>query len=336
LNLEISGSGQTGDAVVVLGPHRSGTSALTKILNLLGVHLGERGRLVGPVRRDNDKGFFENVRIMSVNDALLQAWGGEWHDPPVLAEGWHHDARVEELRSRAREILAEDFAGAELWGFKDPRSCLTLPFWRELIGSAAYVICHRNALEVARSLEERNGIPIGLGLELWGHHMASAILSTAGERRILLGYDELFVERRSVIEELARFVGRERAVEDPRLLEQIDGWLEPGLRHHWARDDRSLPTRHATPELLRLHALVSLALRERSTDASLRGEASDGPLSAALEQSAAAFEAVWLARARRRQECPAVSRALRRTMAKARRRTTRTRRRLLAAAEQLR
>ena len=96
--------GGNGRVILVLGPHRTGTSATTRILNLLGVVLGRDDQLIGPLPGVNDKGFFENRPLMRFNEALLNQLGGAWMEPPVLDAGWENDAALDTLRPRARAL----------------------------------------------------------------------------------------------------------------------------------------------------------------------------------------------------------------------------------------
>jgi len=63
--------------VVVLGMHRSGTSAITRGLQVMGVNLGNQ--LMPPVAGNNEKGFFEDTAVSSINSELLGAMGQDWH-----------------------------------------------------------------------------------------------------------------------------------------------------------------------------------------------------------------------------------------------------------------
>src|SRR5437899_1224414 len=113
--------------ICVLGMHRSGTSVLARVINLLGVHLGPAERLM-KASPWNPRGFWEHEGIVNINDEVLSRIGGTWDCPPVFTAGWHESRDLDDLRDRAWRLIAEDFAGAPLWGWKDPRACLTLPF----------------------------------------------------------------------------------------------------------------------------------------------------------------------------------------------------------------
>src|SRR4029453_4502858 len=117
--------------VCVLGMHRSGTSLITRMLNVLGVYLGPNERLMKP-QEDNPRGYWEHQLITDLNDAILARLGGSWHEPPTFSPDWGRAAGLADLRRKAQAVIHEDFATAECWGWKDPRTCLTLPFWQRL------------------------------------------------------------------------------------------------------------------------------------------------------------------------------------------------------------
>lgn len=75
-------------------------------------------------------------------------------------------SEFDELRERARIMLAEKFGAARLWGWKDPRTTVTLPFWKELVPDAKYVICLRNPADAVSSIQRRPGV--NLPVEVWG------------------------------------------------------------------------------------------------------------------------------------------------------------------------
>src|SRR5512140_300208 len=143
--------------VIVLGMHRSGTSALTRCLNFLGLTLGREDHLI-PAGQDNPRGFWENAQLSKFNEEILVALGGTWFTPPYLHGRWQSRPQLGELKARARELLAGEGLGEPMACWKDPRSCLLLPFWLELLPQRpAIVFIHRDPLEIWRSLQKRNG-----------------------------------------------------------------------------------------------------------------------------------------------------------------------------------
>jgi hypothetical protein len=107
--------------------HRSGTSLVTRIVNLLGVHLGSDTNLI-EANPANAKGFWEHQLIVDLNDDLLRKLGGRPYEPPKLEAGWENASTLEIFEQQAHAIIQSDFSNVRMWGWKDPRTCLTLPF----------------------------------------------------------------------------------------------------------------------------------------------------------------------------------------------------------------
>ncbi len=216
--------------VCVLGMHRSGTSVATRLMNLLGFDLGSEEHLLGP-RPDNPKGFWEYAPILELNDEILRRLGGNWREPPPLPPGWETSDDFADLRQKARDLVAHTFRSAD-WGWKDPRTCLTLPFWRRILPPIHYVICMRSPAEVAASLEQREGLPMEQSIRLWQIYTAAAIEHTAGLPRHFIFYEGVIDSPCEEVSRLARFLGRSEALAQPDIRAAIDDFLEPELHRH--------------------------------------------------------------------------------------------------------
>src|SRR5262245_28438813 len=119
--------------------HRSGTSLAARALNLLGVDLGSEAGLARPGPIENPKGFWERKAIKELNEELLASFGGSWSEPPDLEPGWEHSPALAAFRDQAKALLEEEFASSELYGWKDPRSSILLPFWKLLVPDLSYL-----------------------------------------------------------------------------------------------------------------------------------------------------------------------------------------------------
>jgi hypothetical protein len=234
----------TPTAVCVLGSSRAGTSLTTRVLNLIGVYLGpeeellngelrqlagEGGEVLAGARDANPNGFWEHYRIMRLNERILRAHGGSWRDPPSLPPGWERSSELDAEREEARALIAESFGGQRLWGWKDPRNSLTLPFWRQLLPDLLYVVCLRNPLDVAVSLQRRDGMSLEQGFALWLAYIASALVNTSGRPRILVPYESHFEAPEDLAARLARFVGRREAIDDPDVRARLAGAVDEKL-----------------------------------------------------------------------------------------------------------
>ena len=273
-------------AIFVLGMARTGTSVTTRILNLYGADVGPEPKLMGPNADVNAKGFYEHFPLMQINVELLQRLGGSWRDLPDLTPGWELDPGLDDLRDQARRLIADDFAEARLWVFKDPRTSLTLPFWRPLLGQTRFVICFRNPLEVAESLARRDGLSLEQSVALWEQYTASAIAHTAGARRVFVGYGEYFDGRDQALTAVARLADTSASTESPELRAPVRLWLDAEMRHH-RRTHRELVTEPAIgARAAKLFLLLELASRSRGREPGLAGARGGGPVSDALDEIA--------------------------------------------------
>jgi hypothetical protein len=148
--------------VIILGMHRSGTSMVSGVLNHLGVDLGKDypGKQLS-----NPLGHFEDGDFLILNETILQETGGDWRNPPpgeaILARKESFQTQIQELiKARSEKNYKR------LWGWKDPRTSLTIIHYLPYLKNPHFVWCQRNPQEIARSLNNRNGMEIDEGLIL--------------------------------------------------------------------------------------------------------------------------------------------------------------------------
>jgi hypothetical protein len=218
---------------------RTGTSVVARILDLLGVYLGSDDDLLAP-NPENPSGFWEHREIIALNEELLARFGGTWYAPPELPRGWEFDPSIRDLRERGQELIRSKFAGRPRWGWKDPRTCLTLPFWQSLVDPMRYLLCVRSPVETARSLEamwwvqRRLSAPFEQGVQLWLTYTTRALEHTRDRRRLLLFYEDMIADSRREASRLASFVGSADALESSDIERAIDEFVQPDLRHQVA------------------------------------------------------------------------------------------------------
>jgi GT2 family glycosyltransferase/glycosyltransferase involved in cell wall biosynthesis len=191
-------------AVCIAGAHRSGTSMLTRLLHVCGLYLGPENDLMPP-QADNPEGFWEHSGFVELNEELLNELGGAWDLPPKADENFKH-ARLDPLRTKA-QLLVEGFDSASVWGWKDPRNSLTLPFWQDLLPGLKTLIVVRNPLEVAHSMRERNGTSYSFGLRLWEIYNQRLIEATKQRERLVTHYDLFFKNTEAELQRIAKFIG---------------------------------------------------------------------------------------------------------------------------------
>jgi hypothetical protein len=190
--------------VVVLGMHRSGTSLATELAALLGLDVG-RGPVV-PATEGNPRGHWESAVLRDVNDDLLARLGGNWAGPPALANGWERDTALDGVRGDAGRAFAAVYGSGGPWVWKDPRNCVTLPFWeRALDMRPPVLLVHRNPLAVADSLRERDELSRPVSLALWERYVRDSLHNARGHRVLSASSDE-------IVEDPAGWLARVRDV----------------------------------------------------------------------------------------------------------------------------
>jgi hypothetical protein len=254
--------------VCVLGMHRSGTSLTARILNLIGVDLGPEERMLPGLAHDNPTGFWEQERITALNEHIFGAFGTDWWRPPPMLPGWEKAPELEPLRDEARRVLSELFARDGLWGFKDPRLSLTLPFWRALIPEMWCVVCLRNPLDVAASLKARdpNTFPLGDSIDLWLRYTAAALELTASDRRTLLFYEDWFDQPAAEVSRLARFLCRDPDAVPKQVRAEIESFVDDELRHHATPPEDLAATASVAPEVTGAYLMLKAAVKGCDSD----------------------------------------------------------------------
>ena len=222
-------------AILVLGMHRSGTSAVTGALRLCGVELGSELMQPGP---DNPKGFWEHAGVVAIHDRLLAALGRAWNDPRPLPAGWLQSEAAKTAGKDLERLLRLEFSGSPLWAVKDPRMCRLLPLWwpilRRMKVEPAALFVLRHPREVADSLVARNNWPPGLSRLLWIEHLLDAQAATDGVPRVVLPYESLLQGPEAALggafEQLG--IAMPACTQAQRLA--LDQFVSKGDRHHVA------------------------------------------------------------------------------------------------------
>ena len=206
-------------ALLVLGVHRSGTSAITRILNLLGARLPRN--LMPPLWGVNERGFWESKEVMELNEEALEAAGSAWDDILPMSRGWFDTSTAQRCRSRIEELLEAHFADASLFVVKDPRLCLLMPLWRRALdtfGAETRVIhIFGNPAKVAASLEKRDGFGADKSSLLWLRYTLAAERDTRGWPRSFVSFNGLLRDWEKAVCKLSADLG----IEWPRAISSV-------------------------------------------------------------------------------------------------------------------
>jgi glycosyltransferase involved in cell wall biosynthesis len=170
--------------VVVLGMHRSGTSALTQLLGRIGLALPAT---MMPASSDNPEGYFESLPIARFNKRLLQSAGTHWRDYAPVPAAWFADSAREADVEEAISLIRTEFRDAPSFVLKDPCLCRLMPLWSRAFGVLAVrwsaVLVIRRPSEVSKSLAARMSDTLATGASvtsaaksslMWLRHLLDA------------------------------------------------------------------------------------------------------------------------------------------------------------------
>ncbi|PZQ32576.1 MAG: hypothetical protein DI562_03225 [Stenotrophomonas acidaminiphila] len=219
--------------ILVLGMHRSGTSALTGALQRLGVELGDD---LLPANKDNVRGFWESRAAMEIDEALLSKLSSRWDAVTELPEHWLDSPAARDGYGKAVSLLDSSFAAAALWAIKDPRMCRLAPLWLKAMHTVgvepAVVMIVRKPSEVVASLGERDGIPCGLASLLWLRHVLEAERHSRDVPRVIVTYDQLLSDSRAVFDRISVALDVAWPRSDQEAEADIESFLAREEKHH--------------------------------------------------------------------------------------------------------
>jgi hypothetical protein len=213
-------------AICITGAHRSGTSMLAHLLHRCGLYFGAQWEMMPP-QADNVEGFWENLAFVSLNEELLAMFNGSWDMPPQIPSIGTCSGEPMRLLQAKAETLLERFQEVPFWGWKDPRNCLTLPFWRYMIPDLRVVLIVRHPVEVAQSLNVRNGVSPAFALNLWRIYHQRVLSYLDPEDLIVARYDSFLIDP---LQEMNRIV---ESLQLPHTeIERAVEIISPGARNH--------------------------------------------------------------------------------------------------------
>lgn len=221
-------------ALLVLGMHRSGTSALTYMVGRLGADLPKA--LLPAIPENNELGFWEPMHLVALHDELLSSAGTSWYDFQAFPRKWYDTDSAKEYRDKIIQLLYEEFGNSDFFVVKDPRICRLVPLWVKVLqlfeAEPNFIIPLRNPLEVAYSLKKRDGIPIGQGTLMWLRHVLEAERFTRPYKRSFLVYTEILKNWQGTAERVAQDLKFDWPVSYSSAAPQIDNFILSGHKHY--------------------------------------------------------------------------------------------------------
>ena len=210
-------------AAVVVGMHRSGTSALTLLLGRLGMAMPLDPL---PPHPDNPKGYWESQAVMTLNDGVFGRLASSWFDTGPIDAGALSALAASE-RDGVIRVIGDSFPSGADFVLKDPRLCRLAPIWFSALESLKVdlrvILALRDPVEVAQSLQKRDGMDLEYGLALWFRNATEAEIHSRGHPRMAVTFETLLTQPQQAAGRLAAFIGKGHAAD-------INDVVDPALR----------------------------------------------------------------------------------------------------------
>jgi len=187
--------------IIVLGMGRSGTSMVAGILNKLGVNMGEKMLGKAP---SNPLGHFEDEDFYNLNKKILKSAEGSWRNPPT-----EKSILIKKDKFKKDIIALINKKGRKIWGWKDPRTSLTIQLYLPYLHNPYFIVCHRHAKAVAESLLKRDGMEIQEGIKLWEIYEKRIYIffkKFSKLKRLELYYENIIVEPQEAVKKISDFI----------------------------------------------------------------------------------------------------------------------------------
>jgi hypothetical protein len=244
-------------ALLVVGMHRSGTSAVTRVFNMLGADLPKD---LLPPSRGNELGHWEPADAIPLHDAMLQAAGSKWSSVFGVDPAWFDSAEAEPHCAAIKRFVEAQVGNSPLFVIKDPRMGVLVPLWRralaELRIEPLFVMPFRDHREVASSLQRRQDFfepaaawPLGRGQLMWLRYVLLAEQHTRDLPRTFVSFDALLGDWRAELERMSGQLGVSWPVGPDQASEAIGAFID---REHHRERSSDIPMERESPWLERV------------------------------------------------------------------------------------
>lgn len=212
--------------IIILGTHRSGASALTKVLQKCGVYLGT----TRPPESSSKKENFENLKLYNFNISMLAKYNFTWSDLV------HHIDFSNDDVERLKSLILEEFDGKGVFAIKEPTMIYLFPLYakalNELDIKINFLLLYRNPLEVAAALNLKDGFSKDKGVFIWTYNFLLAEKYSREYKRGLVRFDELVDYTSAVVFKIGKILDI-----DVEVSEKLDGYLQSRFKYRHLEDE---------------------------------------------------------------------------------------------------
>jgi hypothetical protein len=221
--------------VVVIGVHRSGTSMLAGILDKLGISMGPNVKANAQQAKHNALGYYEDNSFMDLNERILTRSNRGWADVPDPLKLGNACAS---FQGPALELIQARMAANEMWGWKDPRTCLTLPAYFGGLDKDHTLIVRmeRSKLAIVKSLlhrEARHGMNETLASNLVDSYGAHATVNTARfQKTVVFQYSDFMTASKITMSALVHTLNQCEYEPTSNQITDAIAHIRQDLNHH--------------------------------------------------------------------------------------------------------
>src|SRR6202166_3596026 len=219
-------------AILILGMHRSGTSAVSGVVCALGA---AAPNLLLPPDHANPRGYWEPWALVNAHAEMLVSAGSSWDDWRPLNADWYRSPLASIFHDRLRDILQTEYQDKPLFVVKDPRICRFLPFFmsvlEEMTVAPVAIFVFRHPIEVAFSLRRRNGFSIAKSIAIWLRHVLEAERHSRNIPRHFISYGNLLKDWRGELKRAGDTIGIAWPADPEISGAAIEKFLSMDLRH---------------------------------------------------------------------------------------------------------
>ncbi len=182
--------------ILVLGTHRSGTSLVTRLVNMMGAFFDAGTTSIG-FNDENPKGFWERRDVIAANDAILAHHGATWDKlatMPMVSSPTKKDLKSLDATITAMKNIVLELDAHRPWVMKDPRLCVTMPYWKPLLEVPVAIVMYRDPLEVAMSLKTRNHFALSHSMAIWEYSFAGIVNAVRDIPTVFISHTEVIAK----------------------------------------------------------------------------------------------------------------------------------------------
>ena len=196
-----------------------------------------------PANEWNVAGYWESREILETHQNILKELNCDWHNPPLsFPANWWRKPEIQELKSRLLGFVRSECKRKEkIWGFKDPRTAILLPMWREIFDELQleplYILAVRHPGSVAASLSRRDGLSSSHVQALWLKTNLDALSYTRNRLRAIVDYDRWFDSGLEQARTVIDFLNLTGSIREAQIVEAVNQVILSRLRHHSGKED---------------------------------------------------------------------------------------------------